>query len=231
MDPDFWRQRWHDNQIGFHQAGPTPLLQKHWPAIGAPADGKVFVPLAGKSPDMPWLAAQGHRVLGVELSPLAVAQFFDEHALRPEIFETRYGVHHRAGGIELICGDAFALDETLLADCTAVFDRAALIALPPGLRERYVAELYPRLPAGCRGLLITLEYPQHEKAGPPFSVPEAEVHDRYGQQWMVERLERRDILATQPTFVEDGVTALDACVYRLTRRAAAGDASEPHATG
>lgn len=231
MDPDFWRQRWQDRRIGFHQAEPTPLLQKHWAAAGAPAGGKVFVPLAGKSLDMLWLAARGHRVLGVELSPLAVAQFFDEHGLRPEIFETRYGVHHRAGGIELICGDAFALDEALLADCDAVFDRAALIALPSALRERYVAELHARMPAGCHGLLITLEYPQREKAGPPFSVPEAEVRERYGPQWTVERLERRDILASQPAFVEEGVTALDTCVYRLTRRAAAGDASQSDPTG
>lgn len=218
MDPGFWRQRWQDNEIGFHQAEPTPLLQKHWPAVGAPAGGKVFVPLAGKSLDMLWFAAQGHRVLGVELSPLAVTQFFDEHALQPEIFETRYGTHHRAGDIELICGDAFALDAAILADCSAVFDRAALIALPPALRERYVGELHPRLPAECRGLLITLEYPQHEKAGPPFSVAEAEVRERYGPEWSVELLERRDILASQPRFVEEGVTALDTCVYRLSRR-------------
>jgi thiopurine S-methyltransferase len=220
MDPDFWRQRWQDNEIGFHQAGPTPLLQKHWPAVGAPPNGKVFVPLAGKSLDMLWFAAQGHHVLGVELSALAVARFFQEHALQPEVFETRYGTHHRAGDIELICGDAFALDEAILSDCTAVFDRAALIALPPALRARYVAELQPRLPAGCRGLLITLEYPQHEKAGPPFAVPEAEVCTRYRPHWTVDLLERRAILDTQPKFVEEGVSALDTCVYRLLRRPA-----------
>jgi thiopurine S-methyltransferase len=85
MDPDFWHQRWRDNEIGFHQGEPAPLLQKHWPAVAAPAGSRVFVPLAGKSVDMVWLASQGHRVLGVELSPLAVEQFFAEHALEPEV--------------------------------------------------------------------------------------------------------------------------------------------------
>lgn len=217
MDPAFWHRRWQDRDVGFHQSAPSPLLQQYWQAIGAPAGGTVFVPLAGKSLDMVWLAAQGHRVLGVELSPLAVAQFFTEHDLQPEIVETRYGLHHRAGGIELILGDAFALDAAALADCTAVFDRAALIALPAELRAPYVDALYTRLPAGCRGLLITLEYPQHEKAGPPFCVSEAEVHERYGRDWTVELLERRDILAGQPGFVDAGVTALDTCVYRLQR--------------
>lgn len=222
MDADFWRQRWRDDRIGFHQDQPTPLMQKHWPAIGAPAGCQVFVPLAGKSRDMLWLAAQGHRVLGVELSQLAVEQFFAEHGLHPRIDETRYGRHYRAvgaeaGEIELICGDAFALDAAALADCGAVFDRAALIALPPALRQRYADALYACLPARCRALLITLEYPQDEKEGPPFSVSESEVRARFGSRWDVDLLERRDILASEQTFIDEGVTALDTCVYRLQR--------------
>ncbi|MGO4223218.1 thiopurine S-methyltransferase [Lysobacter sp. TAF61] len=218
MQPDFWHQRWRDKQIGFHQDKPTPLLLKHWPSLQVAAGSRVFVPLAGKTLDMAWFAAQGLRVLGVELSRIAVEEFFDEHGLEPEVSESTYGVHYRADGIELICGDAFALDAAVLADCTAVFDRAALIALPAPLRRRYVDEVYPRLPAGCRGLVITLEYPQHEKDGPPFSVGEEEVRELYGRAWNVTTLERREILAQQPKFVEEGVSALDTVVYRIDQR-------------
>lgn len=218
MDPDFWLQRWRENQIGFHQAQPTPLLVEHWSAIGVAPGAKVFVPLAGKSLDLLWFASRGHRVLGVELSQLAVEQFFAEHGLTPETRESRYGRHYRAGDVELICGDAFALDAAALAGCGAVFDRAALIALPPAMRPRYAGELYARLPQGCRGLLITLEYPPEEKQGPPFAVPEAEVRELYGREWTVEVLERRDILAQQPGFQAEGVSALDTVVYRLLRR-------------
>lgn len=217
MNPDFWHQRWHDNQIGFHQAAPTPLLLKHWPSLDVPAGAKVFVPLAGKSLDMPWFAAQGHRVLGVELSELAVAQFFAENGLRPEIRDTHYGRHYEAGGIELILGDAFGLDADLLRDCDAVFDRAALIALPPELRRRYANELYAKLPAGCRGLLITLEYPQAERDGPPFSVPGDEVRALYGRDWDIDLLERRPIPPEHPGFVS-GVSRLDTAAYALRRR-------------
>lgn len=217
MNPDFWRQRWQDKQIGFHQAAPTPLLLKHWPSLGVPAGAKVFVPLAGKSLDMPWFAAQGHRVLGVELSELAVAQFFAENGLRPEIRDTHYGRHYEAGGIELILGDAFGLDADLLRDCDAVFDRAALIALPPELRRRYANELYAKLPAGCRGLLITLEYPQAERDGPPFSVPGDEVRALYGCDWDIDLLERRPIPPEHPGFVS-GVSRLDTAAYALRRR-------------
>lgn len=216
MHPDFWHQRWQQNQIGFHQDAPTPLLQKHWPALGVPVGARVFVPLCGKSLDMAWLAAQGHRVLGVELSRLAVEQFFAEHGLQPAVEDSRYGTHFRAGDIEILCGDAFGLDADLLADCAGVFDRAALIALPPALRQRYVNELQARLPAGCRGLLITLEYPQDERDGPPFSVTEQEVRGMYGGTWSVDLRERRPIPPGHPGFV-GGVSRVDTAVYGLQR--------------
>ena len=217
MDPEFWHRRWREGRIGFHQDSVTPLLAEFWPALAVPHGSRVFVPLAGKSLDLAWLAAQGCRVLGVELSPLAVQQFFAEHGLRPQVRDSRHGRHYLAGGIELICGDAFDLDADVLAECAAVYDRAALIALPPPLRRRYVRELYARLPAGCRGLLVTLEYPQHEKQGPPFSVPEAEVRELYGCDWAVATLARRDILAQEPGFAEKGASALATVAYRLSR--------------
>lgn len=217
MHPDFWHQRWADNQIGFHQDVPTPLLLKHWASLGVSPGARVFVPLAGKSLDMAWLASQGHRVLGVELSRVAVEQFFGENGLAPDLEETRYGTHYRAGSIEVIVGDAFGLDADLLRDCSAVFDRAALIALPPALRARYASALYARLPVGCRGLLVTLEYPQEERPGPPFSVAGDEVHGLYDSGWEVEHLEQRPIPPDHPGFVA-GVSRLETAVYALRRR-------------
>ena len=218
MEPDFWRQRWQQGRIGFHQDEVTPLLREYWPTLALPEGSRVFVPLAGKSRDMLWLASQGHRVLGVELSQLAVDQFFAEHGLTPERHQSVHGLHHVAGAVELICGDAFALDAVALSDCVGVLDRAALIALPATMRRRYAGELYARLPAGCRGLLITLEYPQQQKNGPPFSVDENEVQALYALEWEIERLARRDILAAQPGFVAEGVTRLETAAYRFERK-------------
>ena len=127
-------------------------------------------------------------------------------------------MHHRSGRIDLVLGDVFALPAATLASMRGVYDRAALIALPPDMRRRYVGEVYGRLPRDCRGLLITLEYPQAEKDGPPFSVPEDEVRDLFAADWDVELLERRDILAGEPGFRAEGVTALSTAVYRLLRR-------------
>ena len=217
MEADFWLQRWNEGRTGFHRGEVMPLLEKHWSALGVDG-GRVFVPLAGKTLDMHWLAAQGHQVLGSELSPLAVDAFFAEAGLEPQVREDADGVHHRVGPLDLVRGDVFALSTALLGRVDAVYDRAALIALPPAMRREYVGKVYGRLPGGCRGLLITLEYPQAEMDGPPFSVEEAEVRGLFGPAWEVGLLERRDILAQEPRFAADGVSALSTAVYRLQRR-------------
>jgi len=217
MDPEFWHQRWQEGRTAFHNAKVMPLLQKHWPALTLPPGSRVFVPLAGKSLDMHWLAAQGHAVLGAELSPLAVEAFFAEAGLTPAVANEADGVHHRAGPIDLVRGDVFALADATLAGVEAVYDRAALIALPPDLRRRYAAEVYGRLPHGCQALLITLEYPQAQMDGPPFSVDEAEVRTLFADDWDIALLERRDILADEPRFREGGVESLHTAVYRLQR--------------
>ncbi|HEX6613650.1 MAG TPA: thiopurine S-methyltransferase [Rhodanobacteraceae bacterium] len=218
MDADFWLQRWQEDRTGWHRDAVMPLLEKHWPALQVPHGTRVLVPLCGKSLDMPWLAAQGLRVRGVELSSLAVQRFFAEHKLSPRSRELPYGTHCSAGDIEIINADIFEVDTAQFANCGAIYDRAALIALPPPMRERYARTVYGALPAGCRGLLIVLEYPQHEMEGPPFSVEEREVHRLFGEHWDIELLERRDILDSQPSFSEQGITALCTAVYRLGKR-------------
>lgn len=218
MQPDFWHERWQQDRIGFHRDTPLPLLVQHWPALELPADSRVFVPLCGKSLDMVWLADRGFRVLGVELSALAIGQFFAERGLTPQTHDGLAGRHHVAGPWELIEGDAFTLPPALLAGCAGVYDRGALVALPEAMRATYAATAWRQLPPGCRGLLVTLEYPQHEKAGPPFSVEEPHVHSLFDPDWRVALLERRDILASEASFRDAGVSAFSTAVYRMQRR-------------
>ena len=129
MEPTFWRERWARNQIGFHLPQVNPHLQRHWPQLGLAAGAQVLVPLCGKSLDLVWLASHGHPVLGVELSEQAVQAFFSEQGLTPRI--SQHGVFsvYQADVIEVWCGDFFALDAEAVADCCALYDRAALIAL------------------------------------------------------------------------------------------------------
>ncbi len=216
MQPEFWHKKWESNQIGFHQPEVNPYLQRHWPDLAIPAQARVLVPLCGKSLDLLWLAGRGHRVLGVELSQRAVEDFFREQQLQPQISEEGGFKVYRAGAIELWCGDFFALSASDVADCTALYDRAALIALPPPMRERYATHLQNILPAGVRGLLITLDYDQAQMPGPPFAVEDAEVQRLFGGDWQVQALEEQDVLSESGKFLQAGVTRLEERVYRLT---------------
>lgn len=217
MQPQFWKQRWAEGQIGWHQHEVDRLLNKHWPSLEVASGTSVLVPLCGKSLDMAWLASTGHPVMGVELSGLACTAFFAEQGLEPTEYQRGAFTVFAAPDIALWCGDVFALESSDLVEVAAVYDRAALIALPPDLRQRYVESVYAQLPAGCVGLLITLEYPQAEKAGPPFSVDEDEVRQLFEPTWAVDLLERRDILASEPRFAEAGVGSLHTVVYRLRK--------------
>jgi thiopurine S-methyltransferase len=215
MEPEFWQKRWSTNQIGFHSSEVNPYLQRFWPQMGLAQGSRVLAPLCGKTLDLLWLAQQGHSVLGVELSEKAITDFFDEHQLRPSVSEEGAFKVFRAGDIEIRCGDFFALGPEDLIGCTALYDRAALIALPAPMRERYTAHLQSLLPS-CVGLLITLEYNQAEMPGPPFSVNDDEVQRLLGSHWRLEVLQECDVLEESWKFMQAGVSRLDERVYRIS---------------
>ncbi|MFP3923791.1 MULTISPECIES: thiopurine S-methyltransferase [Pseudomonas] len=218
MEPRFWHERWAINQIGFNQASVNPHLLRLWPELTAMPGERVLVPLCGKSIDMVWLLNQGFHVVGAELSEIAVAGFFSENGWQPTIEERGALKVYRAEGCEIWCGDFFALTPEDVGDCTAFYDRAALIALPPDLRWRYVKQLNHLLSNDACGLLVTLDYDQSLIAGPPFSVDEDEVLQLLSPDWRVKRVADLDVLEEGVKFKQAGATSLMEYAYRLYRR-------------
>ena len=215
MQLDFWHERWQQSQIGFHRSDTHPWLMAFWPALKLTGRGPVFVPLCGKSRDLLWLRAQGHEVVGVAVSPVAVEAFFDENRLVPTVSESGRFKVYEADGIRIHCGDFFDLSPAELTNVAGCYDRAALVALPPELRERYARHLAHILPAASAMLLIAFEYPQHEMAGPPFNVDASEVGQLFGNAAEVRLLHTIDILAEEPRFQAKGVTFLRELVYAM----------------
>lgn len=216
MKKDFWLERWERKEIGFHQDEINPYLRQYWQELHLALGSEVFVPLCGKSRDMLWLREQGHLVLGVELSALAVQAFFNENG---------YTQHHVSGGkfdrceahdIRILCGDFFDLCKDDLAKVSAVYDRASLVALPPEMRERYVRHLLGILPPATQILLITFEYPQAEMPGPPFAVTAGEVAAFYREHAEIRLLAQLDVLAQNPRFQERGLSRLQENIFLLT---------------
>lgn len=214
MQRDFWHRRWQKNEIGFHRSEVNPLLRQWWSRMEIPRGGEVFVPLCGKSLDMIWLRRQGHPVMGTELSELALTTFDEEHDLGLQWHSESPFEIATAEGWRLYQGDFFRLEPAHLRDTAAVYDRAALIALPPEMRADYVAHMRRIIPAGSPLLLITLDYPPQEMQGPPFSVGDEEVRQLFAGCHL-ELLAEYPALAEFPDFAERGLSDLTERVYRI----------------
>lgn len=219
--PEFWHERWENDRIGFHEADGNRFQHANLDAFVLPATGTVLVPLCGKTPDLTWLAERGYRVLGVELSPKACADYFAERGL--EVTPERLGpfVSYASGPVRLLCGDVFDLSPQLLAtlapDLCLIYDRAALVALPESTRRRYAALLADLLSSapGDQMLLITFDYPQDQMQGPPFAITPAEVETLY-RDFEITVLE--DAVLSEGPGGDAGPDRVKATTYRLVQR-------------
>lgn len=216
MEPGFWKEKWRNEQIGFHQKQINRRLLTYFPSLGIPSGAPVFVPLCGKSRDMLRLRSLGHPVIGVELSRLAARDFFAEAGLEPTVTEEPPFQRWSADGIDILCGDFFDLSSGHLAGVAAWYDRAALVALPPAMRADYAAHLAAVLPRNVAGLLLTFEYDQNEMEGPPFAVWEEEVRRIFGDNFDVEAVVHEEDILEFARFRER-LTALSESVYILRR--------------
>lgn len=215
MHHNFWHERWHKGEIGFHQNEVNSWLLKYWDALAVPDTGTAFVPLCGKSLDMVWLRRRGHQVLGVELSMIAVQSFFAENGATPHATTLDNFECLENEGVRLLCGDFFALRTEDMAHVSTVYDRAALVALPVEMRRQYAAHMARILPPGTPMLLVVMDYPQHERSGPPFAATLDEVRTLYGAVADIEVLESRDVLDENPRFKQQGLTRMREHVLRL----------------
>ncbi|MGB5488498.1 MAG: thiopurine S-methyltransferase [Lysobacterales bacterium] len=169
---DEWLSRWQSGQTGWHETAGNSALRKFWPRLKT--GSRVLVPLCGKSLDLLWLAQQGCDVTGVELSEIAARAFFSEAGIQVEVHASDgllwfWSPQYR---LRIVCGDYFRFSDK---PYDALYDRAALVAIPSELRPVYVEHTKTLLKADAAQLLITLEYDQSKVNGPPFSVLSEEV--------------------------------------------------------
>jgi thiopurine S-methyltransferase len=188
MEEQFWHKKWHANDISFHQAEPNALLIRNLPALRLRDGARIFLPLCGKTRDIHWLLEKGYKVVGIELSPLAVEQLFTELGVPPRISDKGPLQCHEGDGLTIFRGNVFDLDRETLGVVDATYDRAALVALPASPRERYAAHL-AAVTGAAPQLLVCYDYDQSRLAGPPFSVTEAEVRRHYDGIYRLTRLE------------------------------------------
>lgn len=212
MKNEFWLERWQEGSTPWHEGAVNAALKRHFDCLKLQPGERVFVPLCGKAEDMWWLHERGLEVLGVDLSPIAGRTFLEAHGR--DFAETR---HRRytvldSPGFRLFAGDFFALDAADLEGVRAVYDRAALVALPPGVRQRYARRLGELFDAPI--LLVSMVYPEHEIEGPPFSLAEPDVRALFGDRRLVRHLGEEDII-TRSDLRKRGVTRLVEHAYLI----------------
>lgn len=193
MESAFWHQKWDRGDIGFHQPETNPLLAAHFDKLALPGGSRIFVPLCGKTLDLAWLLASGYRVVGAELSEIAVIQLFEQLGLEPQITLRDNLIHYHARHIDILVGDIFDVTPQTLGTVQAVYDRAALIALPTAMRERYTAHLVDLTQAAPQ-LLLTYEYNQQRMDGPPFSITQQHIRQYYADIYQVTSVAREPVV-------------------------------------
>jgi thiopurine S-methyltransferase len=215
MNHDFWHKKWESNQIGFHQNEAHSGLSEYFPELNKGA--RVLVPLCGKAVDMLWLANKGYVVVGVELSEIAAKDFFvengfdvlvSEETLSKGVFKKYYStsisVEIYVGDFLLFSGDAF----------DALYDRAALIALPDDMRPAYVEKTRSLLTTVAQGLVITTVYDDSIASGPPFSVSDLEIKRLWGSK--LEKVGQIELIDDEPRWKSKGLTSFQECFWLLT---------------
>lgn len=192
MEASFWHQKWERGETGFHENEINSFLIKHFEALNPPRGDRIFLPLCGKTRDIGWFLANGYRVVGAELSELAINDLFTELSIAPEISRDGKLTRYRAENLDILAGNFFDVSAESLGPISAVYDRAALVALPAAMRKQYSSHLMNITDAAPQ-LLITYEYNQLLMDGPPFSVNEDEVKQLYGAAYRLNSAESKII--------------------------------------
>ena len=217
MEHQFWHERWAKKEIGFHEGTVNQYLHDHWPELAGNGTGTVLVPLCGKAHDMWWLHDRGHAVIGVELSEVACKDFFEEGQEKAKVHPGEPFTKFAHDDLQLWCGDFFQLVPEDLKHVRLVYDRAALIALPPHMRQDYVDHLTAVIPDGTRILLITLDYDTDIK-GPPFNVSDEEVLKLYSADYEIEHILTNTLAKDHPFTKRKGLAGATESVFRLRKR-------------
>lgn len=184
MDADFWHKKWENNDITFHKSTPNPSLIAHIEALSLAKGSIIFIPLCGKTLDISWLLSNGYRIIGVELVELAIKQLFTELGLAPKIFVKGKIKLYSAHNIDIYVGNIFDVSHELVGPVDAIYDKAALVALPAEVRPRYTAHLMDITHQSSQ-LLIVYHYDQNLMQGPPFSISNEEISQLYKNSYNV----------------------------------------------
>ncbi len=219
MEFEFWDNCWQRESQPFHLSEAHTFLVRYVQQYFS-TDQKVFVPLSGKSLDLPFLAELGYYPVGVEFNPKAVNRFIEENQLEfsSEVSNAANGhklVRYHNDAMEVWLADFFDITSDQIGKVRQVYDRAAFIALPEAMRRDYAKHLKSLLAKDATLLLVTMDYVPDEMSGPPFHITLDEIKQQF-PEGKVEELCRCSLLDSHPRWKELELSRLDEVLYKIT---------------
>jgi SAM-dependent methyltransferase len=167
-----WESHYQANDTPWDKGEPSPALLEALEFI--PVSGRVLVPGSGLGHDVRALASRADEVVGLDLSPSAVAA---ARAL-PVFGQERYEA-----------GDLFALPEAFREAFDWVFEHTCFCAIPRERRPDYVTAVADALRPGGRFLGVFYVDPgqEHSWDGPPFETTLIELDRLFEPRFELER--------------------------------------------
>ncbi len=217
MKQEFWHERWEKNEIGFHLPMVHPWLKAVWPDQNVSEGASVFVPLCGKTLDIDYFLQQKMSVVAVELSELAVITLFEQLNYKANVSDWIGGKLYQAENLKVYVGDFFKLTPEHVGHVSVIYDRAAIIALPTEMRQRYAQHLVKSCPVADI-LSLTFDYAQEDMAGPPFSVSQQEIKQHYSENYNIECIRSKNIIDNEPNFKKRGLNRLTQAFNVISRK-------------
>lgn len=224
MEHAEWLERWRAGRTPFHMNQVNPWLVRFAHRLDLGPDRRVLVPLCGKTLDLEYLARQGGSIFGVDLAEEALRQFLagqQREATRQVRGEATFLL---AEPFTLVAADILTLTPEQMGRFHAIWDRAALVAMPSTCRATYMRMLVSGLQPGGRILLVSMEYDTALMDGPPFSVSAQEIEDLLGNSEQVELLAEQEVDADEPIRLNHDLPWAKESVYLITATDQEGEA-------
>lgn len=171
-EANYWDKRYQDSNTGWDIGYANPALVS-FVQQNFSKETNILIPGAGSAYELAALYNEGYQqVYALDFSQTAKNSFHQENLNIP--------LEH------YLCMDFFELDQTF----DLVLEQTFFCALPPTFREKYRDHLKSLLSKG--GILAGLMFDMVREDGPPFGGNRTEYETLFGEDFIIDILEKTD---------------------------------------
>ncbi|MRX28461.1 thiopurine S-methyltransferase [Kangiella sp. HZ709] len=212
MDYHFWDTCWQRASQPFHLSEAHPFLRRYLYLLDNKE--KLLLPLSGKSVDPIFLAQNNIHSTSIEFNPSAIDNFIidSELSFKRKTFEQKKC--YDFGDFDIWLADFFDIETKDIGKFSQVFDRAALVALPKELRDKYIKHLKSLLQPKATILMVTMDYEEGEMSGPPFYIAQNELTELFPES-SIRELDRISLINNHHRWKELQLSKLDEVLFQI----------------